>query len=183
MKLDKHLSQKESVILKRWLNSILDMYPTDTKRFLKKNRDPFSNPVGHTLSKETENLYRELIEDRAMNTDRVSSILDRMIRILSIQDFSPSRSILFLFTLKGVIEEELRDIIQKEGLFEDLLKYEAKIDQAVLIAFDIYVKCREKIYEIMANQAKNQVSGLLRKSGLVCEIPEWDPRREEENSL
>jgi len=41
------------------------------------------------------------------------------------------------------------------------------------------MKCREKIYEISANHAKNQVSGLLRKSGLICEIPEWDPNKPE----
>jgi hypothetical protein len=44
-----------------------------------------------------------------------------------------------------------------------------------LLAFDIYMKCREKVYEIRANEAKSQVSGLLRKMGLLCDVSNWEP--------
>jgi hypothetical protein len=42
-----------------------------------------------------------------------------------------------------------------------------------LLAFDLYMRCREKMYEIRANEAKNQVSALLRKKGLLSEAPAW----------
>jgi hypothetical protein len=45
----------------------------------------------------------------------------------------------------------------------------------VLLAFDIYVTHKKKLYEIRANQAKNQVSKLLERAGLICEIPPWNP--------
>ena len=175
MKLEKLLSQRESDILKRWLESILDTYPADTKRFLKKQHNRFANPVGHTISKETENLYRELCNKGDIDPERISPILDRIIRVRAIQDFTPSQAILFIFTLKRVIREELKGEIGDKEFSEDLLRFEEKIDKTALIAFDLYMKRREKIYEIMAKQAKNQVSSLLRKTGLVCEIPEWDP--------
>jgi hypothetical protein len=34
------------------------------------------------------------------------------------------------------------------------------------------MNCREKLYEIKANEAKNRVSRLLQKAGLICEIQE-----------
>jgi len=44
----------------------------------------------------------------------------------------------------------------------------------VLRGFDLYTNCRERIYEIRAKEAKNQVSRLLQRAGLLCEIPRWD---------
>ena len=63
MKIEKLLSEKESDILKSWLNTILEQYPSDTKKFLIKNHDQFTNPVGHTLSNVTGCLFQELLKD------------------------------------------------------------------------------------------------------------------------
>ena len=179
MKLYKILAQKRSDILKGWLDSILETYPADTRRFLKKRGDRFENPVGHTLKKGTEDLFAELIREGDMEHDAVNRLLDGIIRVLAVQDFSPSRAVFFIFNLKKVIRRALGEEAGDVDLLEDLLKFEHKIDDAALMAFDIYMKCREKIYEISANHAKNQVSSLLRKSGLICEIPEWDPNKPE----
>lgn len=181
MKLKDFLLERQSTILKNWLNAILDMYPADTRKFLAKTHDPFANPVGQTHEKETENLFRELVDRKDADPARLSPILDRIIRIRAIQDFSASRSILFLFALKGVIEKELEEEIREHDLLKELLEFEAKIDQAALIAFDIYMECRETLYHISANQAKNQVSYLLRKTGLITELPKWDPGKKGEN--
>jgi hypothetical protein len=43
------------------------------------------------------------------------------------------------------------------------------------------VKCREKIYEVRAKEAKNQVSRLLQKAGLLCEIPSWDSEKKKDD--
>ena len=98
MKLEKLLSQKKSIILKRWWDTILETYPADAKRFLKKQNDRFSNPVGNTISEETENLYGELLDEQDIDPDRISPILDRIIRVRAIQDFSPSQAIAFFYT-------------------------------------------------------------------------------------
>ena len=175
MKLEKLLSQKKSTILKKWLDTILETYPPDTKRFLKKQNNQFANPVGHVIAEETENLYDQLIIERDLEPDRISTILDKIIRIRSVQDFSPSQAINFIYTLKGTIRGELGKEIRDNNLFDDMLKFEEKIDKAALIAFDIYTQCRETLYEIKVGQARNQVSGLLRRAGLISELPEWDP--------
>ena len=60
---------------------------------------------------------------------------------------------------------------------------EEKIDEMVLISFDIYLKCRETLYQIRVEQAKNQVAGLLRRAGLIEEIPEWDPDKKKNNII
>ncbi|MDB9822687.1 RsbRD N-terminal domain-containing protein [Deltaproteobacteria bacterium] len=175
MGLKELLFKKKNVILKKWLDSILKTYPADTKNFLKKQNNRFANPVGHTIATETENLLDLLIDGQDMDQERIYPVLDRIIRVRSIQDFSPSHSILIIYMLKNVVREVLENEIRDKDLLDDLLTFFTKIDQAALIAFDIYTECRETLYKIKVDQAKNQVSGLLRRTGLISELPEWDP--------
>ena len=180
MKLEKLLSEKGPAILDRWLKLILESYPADAQRFLKKQKDPFANPVRHTISKALENIYEELL--KGVNREGVSPFLDRIIRIRAVQDFSPSQAIAFVFLLKRVIREVLDKEVGEHHLSADLLALESQIDDLALVAFDVYMGCREKIYALSANEARNQVYRLLQKKGLMAEIPEWEPRLKENNN-
>ena len=182
MKLEKILSQKRSVILKKWLDEIFKTYPAYSSRFLKKQKDRFANPIGYTLSNDIEILYDKLMLGKGLDKEKVVPALDRIIRIRAIQDFSASEALAFIFLLKNVIRGVLKKEIQERAFHEELIRFESKIDGLVLIAFDVFVKCREKIYEIKANHAKNQVSGLLRRAGMTCEIPDWEHYPGEENN-
>jgi hypothetical protein len=170
--LEEFLLQKKSHILKRWLNLILETYPADTQRFLKHQKNEFLNPVGSTIAKEIDILFSGLIE--GINSERTSASLDGIIRIRAIQDFSPSKAISFIYLIKKVIREETLKDYPEHQISDQLLAFESRLDEMALLAFDIYVKCREKMYEIRANEAKNQVSGLLRRRGLLCDVPKWD---------
>ena len=180
MKLEKLLLEKGPAILGKWLKLILESYPADTQRFLKKQKDPFANPIRHTISKEIENIYKELL--KGVDPERVSPFLDRIIRIRAVQDFSPSQAIAFVFLLKRAISEILDKEIREHQLSADLLALGAQIDELALVAFDVYMGRREKIYAISANEARNQVYRLLQKKGLLAEIPDWAPRLTESNN-
>ena len=173
MKLETLLTQNRSTIVKRWLGQILDTYPADTHKFLKKQKNQFANPVGHTLSEEVDHLYTELLQ--GVDSERATPVLDGIIRIRAIQDFSPSRAVGFILLLKGVIRDKLETEIRKNRLSDELTIFESRIDDLVLLAFEVYMRCREKLYEIRANEMKNQVYGLLKRADLICEIPEWEP--------
>jgi len=133
---------------------ILESYPADASRFLKQEKDRFANPVGYTISQEIEVLYEELLH--GMNSDKLAACLDNMIRIRAVQDFPPSQAIAFTFLLKKAIREELASEITERQAFEELLKYESRIDIIVLLALDIYMKCREKVHQIRVNEVKNE---------------------------
>lgn len=179
MKLEEILTQKAPAVVKRWIRMTLDTYPADAKRFLNEQKNPFANPVGHTLSQEMENIYLELI--KGLNPETVSSFLDDTIKIRAVQDFSPSQAVAFIFFLKKAVREELEKEIQENRLQNECMDFETRIDELALLAFDIYVTHKKKLYEIRANQAKNQVSKLLERAGLICEIPAWNPDFKEAN--
>jgi hypothetical protein len=146
------LSQNEAAILKRWFNLILETYPADTATLMRKDKDQFTNPVGSTLSREIEVLFKKLCE--GSQNERCQASLDSILKIRSVQDFSPSQAVGFVFLLKRAIGETLKNDICRESVMDEWLKFQSSIDDLALQAFDAYMECREKICEIRINQAR-----------------------------
>ena len=167
------LLEKKSTILKRWFNMILETYPSTTSNFLKKQKNCFANPVGYNISQGINGIFDELLNEA--DTDKVSPFLDNIIRIKAVQDFSPSQAMSFIFLLKKALRESLGNKIHETHISKELLLFESKIDNLALLSFDIYMKCRERIYEIKANELRNMPFSLLRKANLIYEIQEEKP--------
>ena len=167
MRISLLLSEKKQAILKKWFDLILETYPQDTANFLRTQKNRFGNPVGHTISEGIEVVLEEL--SGGMDLERVTPFLDNIIRIRAIQDFTPSQAISFIFLLKKVLREELPNEINERQAFEELLMIEAKIDVLANVSFDIYMKCREKIYKLKANELRNRTSRILKMSNMFKE--------------
>jgi len=152
MALEALLLQKKTPILRKWFDLILEAYPSDVATLMRKNSDPFTNPVGSTISREIEVLLKELCG--GSDVQQCSASLGAILKIRSVQDFSPSQAVGFVFLLKEAIESTLKEEIHKDPVAGEWKGFRSKIDALALCAFDVYVKCREKIYEIRVNQAR-----------------------------
>lgn len=161
MKIKHLLLKHKQKIVKKWFDLILETYPADTAKFLTVNKNRFANPVGHTISGGIEGLFDEIAQ--GMDPDRVSALLDNIIRIRALQKFSPSQALGFTFALKKVVREVLAKEIREHKLYEELLIVESEIDDLTKISFDIFMKCREKLYELKANEVRDLTSRLLRR--------------------
>ncbi len=168
MELKDLLREKRAVILKRWFDLILETYPSETSSFLKKQKNQFSNPVGHTISEGIEGLFDGLLEESG--TDGISPFLDNIIRVRAIQEFTPSEAIGFIFLLKKVIRESLQREIRDHRLYDELEGLDSRIDDLVRISFDIYMQCRERLYELKADEVRRMTFRLLQRANLVSEI-------------
>jgi len=152
MTLEHLLSSKRAAILERWFELILETYPADSARFLRQEKDEFNNPVGNTISRETEMLYDELLG--GMAPEKVSMALDNILKIRAVQDYSPSQAIALVLLLKKAVRDTLESQLRDSTLLRELLAFESRVDDMVLLAADIYLKCREKIYQIRVNEVK-----------------------------
>lgn len=148
------LLKNEVSILKRWFDLILETYPEDTSALMRKDKDPFTNPVGSTISREIEILFEKLCE--GIQDERCQASLDSILKIRSVQDFSPSKAVGFIFLLKRAIEETLTNEICKAPTMDEWMKFQSRIDDLALQAFDIYMDCREKICDIRVKQARTE---------------------------
>ncbi len=168
MNLKEHLTEHKSAIQKKWFDNVVETYPNETSTFLKKQKAQFTNPVGHTLSEGIEHLFDALLQ--GMLPDTVTRFLDGIVRIRAIQDFAPSEAVSFIFQLKKVIRQELgAEILQQQGIAEELTAFDSSVDDLALFAFDLYVKCREKIYEVKANEARRMTFRLLQQARLIVD--------------
>ena len=165
MKLADLLSQKKAAILERWLHLLLDSYPAETSGFLKKEKDPFNNPLAFRLSQGLKGVYESLLQDTAR--DQILASLDDVISIKALQNFSPSQAVAFIFLLKPVIREALAPELKEAQLADECLEVESRIDGLALLCFEVYMQRREKLCELRINEVKNQVSGLMRRTGLT----------------
>jgi len=176
MTLKQSLAKKKATIIERWLKLIMESYPATTSKFLIQEKDRFANPAGYTFSKEIEIIYEELLQE--MNIDKLSTCLDNIIKIRSVQDYTPSEAVVFIFLLKKAIREELASEITERQAFEELLKYESKIDIIVQLTLDIYMKCRDKVSEIRMKEMKNEREMAFKILERISAIYE-DPANEE----
>lgn len=170
--LEKILIENRDAILEEWFTLVAQTYPPETAIFLKSRKDPFANPVGRAVRNTLEDLFDELM--RGPNREHTGACLDPIIRIRAVQNFSPSEAIGFIFSLKSLVRKILGAKASDSNLSQNFQAFESKIDELGLIAFDIYMKCREKIYEIKANEFRNRHYSAFRRAGLICEVPD-DP--------
>lgn len=171
MKLEELLAQKKKIIIDKWFDDVVNTYPSDTSRFIKSQKNPFANPVGSTTYKGLSVLMDELLGE--MNVETINSFLDPIIRIRSIQDFTPSRAVSFVFSLKDIVRNQFKDKdFNDHSMLIEVMQFYSKIDLVAKIGFDIYMRCREKIYHIKANEEKNRTFRAFERAGLIKEIPD-----------
>jgi hypothetical protein len=166
MGLEALLRKHEITIVKKWFDMVVATYPADTSLFLKNQKNPFANPVGNTTLKNLEALFQELLG--GMNHDSLVSFLDPIIRMRAVQDFSPSQAVGFILLLKNVIRDQIKKELDDAKMVKALREFETRIDDLSLIAFDVYVGCREKVYQIKANEEKKSTYRAFERAGLLA---------------
>jgi len=172
MTLGNLLSGQKADITRKWLDALVDSYPSDTRRFLRKEKSRFANPVGHTYRDEVERLFDAFVNDQ---TEKMASALDGILRVRAIQDFTPSGALEFLFQFRQIVREALQGKGLGNGASGALKEADEKLDQLLLFGFDIYSKRREKIYDLRVNEIKRRVTRLLERANLAVEIPDTVP--------
>lgn len=175
MKLKTLLAKHKTALVARWVDSIVETYPPETAKFLKNKKDQFQNPVGHTIVAETKNLFDQVLE--GVDREKATPFLDRIIRVRALQEFTPSQALSFVFSLKYIIREIVGPEIDTEALDQELVDLEASLDFMALVAFDIYMSCREQVLDIRAKEVQQNAYLLLRRANLLVEKP--GPRPED----
>lgn len=175
MGLTQLLEQKKAAILQKWLDFILETYPADSARFLKQEKDRFANPVGSAITQAVRDIFNGLLGDSS--PDKMAAPLDSIIRIRAVQDFPPSVAVSFMMSLKKAVRDVLAQELHQEKVLDELVQFESKIDGLTLLAFDIYTRCREQIYEITMNEVKAQrktALKVLERAGVKYNPPDGD---------
>lgn len=159
------LAQRQTAIWEEWRQRIFSSYPEKSAKFFAHQKDRFANPVGQTISDATKLVVEALIKDALESDDQVPIHLERMIRIRSVQEFSPSEAVSFVYCLRDALRKQLRaDLERSAELRAELRQLEdGPLTQLVLQSFEIYVTCRERLYNVRVNELKRSVYSMRRR--------------------
>jgi hypothetical protein len=150
MELSALLQQHREAVLEKWFKAIAETYPRQTSPFLTRQKDRFRNPIGYAIERSIGPVYDQLSTD--MNEDALRDDLDSIVRIRSVQEFTPARAVAFVFDLKTII----RNVLGDSGPATALEAIDERIDRIALIAFDKYAECRQRMFEIRTEEIRRQ---------------------------
>lgn len=138
-------------IVDRWVEYTLSTY--QSSGFFKKERDIFANPVGGNIREALKKLFPLLT--KGADTKDLIPPLEQIMKIRSIQEFSPSQAVAPLNAVKHITREILLADKERCHLVPELYDFEFAVDLAVLAAFDIYMQCRERLYQTRIHEIKS----------------------------
>jgi hypothetical protein len=152
------IKNKKNKIINSWFEEISSTYPPETARFLLSNKDKFSNPVGVSIKEAATGILDFLTQEKSL--EEVSPFVDSIVRVRAVQDFTPAQAVSVFFSLKKCLRSSM------ENFSLDFIQLDSLVDDLALLAFDIYMKCREKIWEIKYNEFMNRPSAFF--EGPIC---------------
>jgi hypothetical protein len=151
--LQKFLKENRDAILKKWVDQTINTYKPEMVRFLKKEKNNFSNPVRYIILSSLEKIIDSMLN--GIGVEEYHGLED-MIKLRAVQEFSPSEALSFLFNLKKIIRQGLLDSKQTDQIISEACIMDEKFDTLYALAFDIYNDCRTKIQEIKINEIKSR---------------------------
>jgi hypothetical protein len=168
MNLKQLLQKHKHAIFNHWFDLLVESYPSDTATFIKSQKDPFSNPVGDTARKGLEAIFEGVVE--GMDPETFTSFLDPIIRIRAIQNFSPAQAVSFILQLKSLLQHQFEKELTDLNMRREYDQIASRIDDLCLLSFNIYMQCRETLYQIQADEVRNRTFKVLNRSGLLKEV-------------
>ena len=147
------LIQNKDSIVQEWVDQTINTYGPEMVRFLKKEKNQFSNPVRNTIITSLKKIFDSIFTGDSID---YYNGLEEIIKIRAVQDFSPSDALSFIFDLKKIIRRELSKIEQKSETIDEFYIIDQRFDALYRQAFDIYNKCRRKIQDIKMAEIKSR---------------------------
>ncbi|PID72914.1 MAG: hypothetical protein CR992_00905 [Desulfobacterales bacterium] len=138
-------------IIDRWVEYTLSTYISSN--FFKKEHDQFANPVGGIIRRSLSRLLPLLI--KGADVRECHPAIEELMAIRAVQDFSPSQAVAPLNAVKHITRELFETDKERKHLVSELYDFEFAVDLAVLAAFDSYMQCRERVYQVRINEIRS----------------------------
>jgi hypothetical protein len=150
---------RRQAIVAAWLARALPGEAASAGRLWGRDASPFRNPVGHAFAEALPVLLDQLLGP--MEAGAIAAALDRIVRIRAVQDVPPGEALSVIVALRALLAREPR--AGTDGAALDVA--EARLDDLLLRAFDVYVRCREEMWAIRARDTRRRVEVLERMYG------------------
>jgi len=155
------LQKNEDSIVQRWFECALETYAGESAVAFKRGKDPFANPVGHSLRVGTRGIFETFLDGTEVENAR--RYLHEIMKIRAVQEFPASEAVNFIFRLKEAIRAVLGPNAGDARFVSELEEFDRRIDRIALDAVDVYVQYREQLCDLRINEVKRSVSWVVDK--------------------
>ena len=140
--------------IQKWTDAVFALYPFETTGFIRTKKDQFANPVGFATREAAAVLF-DVVSGADVDTENVHEALGALVRIRAVQDMRPDQAVGVLFLFKPILRELFLVDMLTEGRLNDYLEMESRVDSLALVAFNMYIGDRERVYaERVAEQRR-----------------------------
>jgi hypothetical protein len=165
MALEDLLRDRRDRLLAAWRERIFAEYPGGPGFFARES-DGLRNPMGAIVRESTEGLLDGLLDGATEEETR--GRLDGIVRLRAVQEFRPADALAFIVGLKGIVRAEF-DGTAPAG---EMRAFEDSVDRLSLLAFDVYVGCREQMLKLSVKAMRDRSMKLMERAGMITGDPE-----------
>lgn len=141
------IRENRSKVFERWQESVLAFFP---------EKMHIDTPLAQALSE----VLGEVLDALGESPETLNEALNKLLRILAVQSFPPSRAMSLFFELKSILREIAPGHV-KQKHWDEL---QTGIEHLTLEAFDSYMVHREKIYQLKVEESKRQTFMMSRRA-------------------
>ncbi|OIP44029.1 MAG: hypothetical protein COZ12_09685 [Deltaproteobacteria bacterium CG_4_10_14_3_um_filter_60_8] len=180
MKFADFLVEKEGGILEAWVDQVLGQYSAAAVPFFKNGKDRFANPLGHTLRQGLGDLFTAV--HAGGDVQAMTVALERILLLRAVEELAPSQALAFVFGLKQAVQAQLKGV-EVVDLVTAWPGFEQHVESLALLAFDLYMACRERLYQTRINELKS--GRYILSDGAVCPsaLMRKEMRKEQETAM
>lgn len=163
MQLKQFLEENQESIVGKWIEQILNEYPSDSSVFFKKQKDRFANPIGYFVKQGLADLYKLLNSDSG--DQAFSSALSQFIKLRAVQVPVPAEAVSFIFWLKQLVLDQCK----KENFsptLDEWRQFGISVDNLALTIFNQFMESREKLFQVKINELRS--GNYLLSEGMQC---------------
>ena len=147
------LAAHRDEVLAAWRGLLFSRMPHGAVPHLQ-NPDPFANPFGHRIHAATEAVLSGLAAGVPCET--LAPALEPLMRVQAIQGNAASEAVAFVPLLHAAARQVPGGVPEEQAA-----ALRERVDALLLVAFDVYTRCREDFHEIRVRAARRRVSTLL----------------------
>jgi hypothetical protein len=155
------LEERKDTIVERWVDAVLAAYPSDSAAIFQAQKDPFANPLGHTVRESTKGVFQVILD--GMDRDELRKQLDPIVRIRAVQQLTPPEALSFVFALRSIVQDTIPEAKADPRHGGGIAKLNEQIDQVALAAFELYAARREEVSQLRIGEVKRQVAWVMAK--------------------
>lgn len=156
MHLQEFLAEEKGEILPRWINAVLETYPTDAARIFKREQDRFANPIGYNTEHALTRLYDLLFASTLPDFAQVGPVMEEFVKIRAVQDFAPSAAVGLIAALKMVVRTACAAKDAPAVTVAEWQELDERLDRVTGMIFDLYMACRERLYQTRVQEIKSR---------------------------